>query len=510
MYLQYISRGALVLFAGGDPWKVNATIQGGRPSQISDLARAFHDAGQSTAEAEDAFRQARERFERSWTHENGDNPINDSAEVERATTTLGVQAAQLPKIGIDLENVAAALADAQRSGNVEIATLENLLHEIDDQLCQAIQLEEDPHLTELQRWAVDDSITALENLAITDTKTSLSKLKHIRDQYSRELQLSIIDLRTQGGYDPALVRGIDGHEPETPQQEQDRERRLHNQIDAFKQVFGREPTSTGDWATASALDPQTYDPKFKGAKSQIEVVKIRPVPGHGVVRVSQWIAQRDVTSSIFGNRDLGNNRESDLHFDPEDTKVTTYIDYENGLVVLRQNPSVEETPTGAPGRVKVATPKGSVTQLADGSVRIKYDAGNPFAPSITADPKGPFMDHTITVNGDLVFTPGPGGVQINGTRTNYPSLEAYQDLPDGGTRTILIDPARSGSSAGPALNLPRHHDVGTLGGKAFAPFDSGGWNLQYDVPTPLPSTEFGPVTSPPSVPPIPTGRAVPA
>lgn len=59
------------------------------------------------------------------------------------------------------------------------------------------------------------------------------------------------------------------------------DQRLHNQIEAFKQVFGREPTSAADWKTAAALNPQTYDPKFKGVKSQVEVVKIRPVPGQG-------------------------------------------------------------------------------------------------------------------------------------------------------------------------------------------------------------------------------------
>jgi hypothetical protein len=87
VHLRYISRGALVMFAGGDPWKVDATLQCGRPAQISDLAQAFQDAGQSTTEAEDAFRQARDRFQGAWTHENGENPINDSAEVQRATTS---------------------------------------------------------------------------------------------------------------------------------------------------------------------------------------------------------------------------------------------------------------------------------------------------------------------------------------------------------------------------------------------------------------------------------------
>lgn len=493
--------------AGGDPWKINGTFQTGRPAQISNLAKAFHDAGRSTGEAEAAFTQARNRFDKAWTHAGGGNPINDSAEVQRAIKSLGVQAAQLPKIGADLEKVAASLAEAQRSGRGEIATLEEQLQGLDDQIGEAVALENDLQLTAWERQLLDQYIDGLEKHAINDTKASVNTLNRVRDQYSRQLQASMANLRKQDGYAPP-IQTLEGDIPEAPPPS-DAERR-HNQIEAFKQAFGREPTSAADWETAAALDPQTYDPKFNGAKSQVRVVKIRPAPGQGVLRVSQWIEQRDVTSSLSGNRDLGNNRGPDQHFDPEDTKVSTYIDYENGIVVLRQNPSVEETPVGAPGTVKVGTPKGSVTQLADGSVRIKYDAGNPFAPSITADPDGLLAGHTITVNGDLVFTPGPEGVQVNGTRTDYPSLEAYQDLPDGGTHTLLIDPAQSGSSAAPMFNLPFHHDVGPLGGSAFAPFDGGGWNLQYDVPAPLSPTEFGPVTHPPSVPPLPSGAAVPA
>ncbi|MGH3578035.1 MAG: hypothetical protein ACRDU0_10820, partial [Mycobacterium sp.] len=104
MNLRHIDRDKLVAAAGGDPWQVNATLQHGRPAHIAGLAQAFHDAGKSTREADDAFQQARERFEKSWNRENGEHPINDSAEVQLATQSLGVQAAQLPKIGADLEN----------------------------------------------------------------------------------------------------------------------------------------------------------------------------------------------------------------------------------------------------------------------------------------------------------------------------------------------------------------------------------------------------------------------
>jgi hypothetical protein len=132
------------------------------------------------------------------------------------------------------------------------------------------------------------------------------------------------------------------------------------------------------------------------------------------------------------------------------------------------------------------------------AVRVKYDAGNPFAPGISAK----IPDHPWTVNGDLVFTPTADGIHVDGTRTNYPSMEVYQDLPNGTTHTVLIDPAIAGNSAGPMVNLPFHHDVG-IGGRAFDPFDRGGWNPRYDVRVPLPTTDFGSVANPPSVPPLP-------
>lgn len=507
MQLRYMSQAALIMFAGGDPWKVNATLQSGLPARISDLAQAFYDAGLSTAEADAAFGRAQDRFQRSWTHRGRGNPINGSFEVRRATRALGLQVVQLRRIGVDLEEVAAALAEAQRSGNDAISSLEGRLQNIDDQLGQAVELEKDPALSAVERRLLDEHITGLEDRAIGDTQQSLTKVEGIRDQYSRQLHLAKVNLQKQDGYDLAPIEGFDGDKPETVQGQDERR---HNQIEAFKQIFGREPVAAADWETAAALDPHSYDPKFQGTGPQIEVAKIRTVPGQGLVRVSQWIEQRDVTSFPFWRRDLGNNRVANAHFDPEDTKVATYIDYENGLVVLRQNPSVEETSTGGPGRVKVGTPKGSVTQLPDGSVRIKYDAGNPFAPGITADPTGPFADHTITVNGDLVFTPGPDGVQVNGTRTDYPSMEVYQDLPNGSTLTALIDHAKSGRSWGPALNLSGHHDIGPLGGKAFAPFDTGAWNPTYDVPSGLPLTQFGPASNPPSVFALPVGEGVPA
>ncbi|GLE50541.1 putative alpha/beta hydrolase [Mycobacterium montefiorense] len=211
MQLRYISIPQLIAEAGGDPWAINSSLQSGRPAQISDLAQVFHNAGRCTTESSNAFEQARNRFEASWNREHGENPINDSAEVQRAAQQLGAQSLQLPKIGVDLESIAAALAEAQRTGATLISTLESQLQQIDNQLGQALGLEKDPHLSAADRSAVDTLIGLLEQQAIDDTKSTLAQIRSIRSGYSDYLQKSLTTLRTDG-YDGAAIQGVDAPE----------------------------------------------------------------------------------------------------------------------------------------------------------------------------------------------------------------------------------------------------------------------------------------------------------
>ena len=139
MQLRYISIPALIAEAGGDPWAINQSLQAGRPVEIADLAEAFHDAGRCTAQSSNAFERSSRRFEASWNRQNGDHPINDSAEVQRVAKSLGAQSLQLPKIGVDLENIAAALAEAQRAGAALISTLEGQLQQLDNEIGQAVR-----------------------------------------------------------------------------------------------------------------------------------------------------------------------------------------------------------------------------------------------------------------------------------------------------------------------------------------------------------------------------------
>jgi len=196
MQLRYISIARLIVEAGGDPWAINNSLQAGRPAQISDLAQAFHDAGQSTVESNAAFEKARRRFAASWNRENGEHPINDSAEVQRVTKSLGLQSAQLPKIAVDLENIAAALAEAQRTSGWYISALDEDLQNIDGEVGDALDDGD------------EDEANDLYEDAVAETRAVLFQVTQIRDDYSATLQNALAILHADAG-DPAEIKGAD-------------------------------------------------------------------------------------------------------------------------------------------------------------------------------------------------------------------------------------------------------------------------------------------------------------
>jgi hypothetical protein len=221
MGLPYIDEKALVAEAGGDPWAINASLQAGSPLHISNLAGAFHRAGRCTAESDNAFQQARNRFEAAWNHQDGGHPINDSEEVQRVVKSLGAQSLQLPKIGADLENIAAALADAQKAGAARIAALDAQLKSISDSVVQAVNLlNNDKTLTAADKDAVHAFINTCEDDAVRDTQAALAALQSIRNGYSDSLKKSLDSLHAEG-YDGAPLHGADadGVAPPSPAQQ---------------------------------------------------------------------------------------------------------------------------------------------------------------------------------------------------------------------------------------------------------------------------------------------------
>lgn len=207
MQLKYLNLPRLIEAAGGDPWQVDSTLQSGNPGVVDELAQAFHNAGGCTAQSSEAFTEAKKRFRAAWNRENGEHPINDSLEVQRVTHTLHLQQSQLIAIGTGLENIAAALAEAQGSAADKIAALEPQLQDIDDHI--GSYLDHDADVSDLVQVAVDD------------TAGILHQIEKIRDDYAATLQAATATLLSDG-YDPVALHGYDGDGQPTLDQQTDR------------------------------------------------------------------------------------------------------------------------------------------------------------------------------------------------------------------------------------------------------------------------------------------------
>lgn len=252
--------------------------------------------------------------------------------------------------------------------------------------------------------------------------------------------------------------------PEIPGAGTDLTTRLANQSAAFEEIFGRVPTSAADWQTAAALDPHSYEDKNLGHPPEIVVARIEPQPGQGVVETNFFIPSEKVAYPDPTEPGIGYNRGDDRGFDinatPEQSRVSLLVDYENGIIVTRQNPSVS---ADDPTDVRIGEPLVSATQGADGSVYIKYDTVDPF----------PFGDDFAqatpwVVDGELVVSPGVNGPEVGGIISSYPAVEIYGTSPTGEVTTMLqqspwnLEHGIPGE-LGPITGLPFDQSVGNVG-----------------------------------------------
>lgn len=148
--------------------------------------------------------------------------------------------------------------------------------------------------------------------------------------------------------------------------------RRQNQIDAFRVATGRDPKTPNDWRTAAMLDENSYVDKNGGVASNVVVGHIESVAGQGSVQTNLFIPGEeawypDPLGGISGHN-LGDGRGFNPNAGPEASRVALYVDYENGLVVARQNPSID-TRTG---EIKVGSPQVTVSQNPNGSVLIDF------------------------------------------------------------------------------------------------------------------------------------------
>lgn len=200
--LKYLDVYELTDLAGGDPWQLNKSLQTGSPGQISELAAAFYEAGDCTQETIDEFSTAKRRFDAAWDRQDGgDHPINDSAEVQRATESLHLNRDQMARIAVDLQNISASLAEAQRSGEVSIGNLETSLRMIDAQIDREIAF------AAANSQEVDWS--ELKEAAVDATEQALQEVQTIRDAYADQLDASRLGMAAEG-YTSEATTSVDG------------------------------------------------------------------------------------------------------------------------------------------------------------------------------------------------------------------------------------------------------------------------------------------------------------
>jgi hypothetical protein len=240
--------------------------------------------------------------------------------------------------------------------------------------------------------------------------------------------------------------------------------RQQNQIAAFEKTYRREPSSPEDWKIAEFLDENTSKDIYGGMESNIVVAKINPVEGQGVVRGSLFIKEKTVLNpglskfsldSATSLRDYGNDRGFEINFDPQNAKGAFVIDYENGFVIYRQNPTVDTS-----GFKTIGDPDVRVDQASNGTVRLDYESPNPSAKVVPGVNGADLLGKQV--KGTILVSPTDDGPVVGGTIGDYPSVEIYADRPDGSTVTLLQDDQDNHSEWGPAIELGSYHVVGSL------------------------------------------------
>jgi uncharacterized protein YukE len=270
--------------------------------------------------------------------------------------------------------------------------------------------------------------------------------------------------------------------------------RRQNQIEAFKEVYGREPVTQNDWTMAEILDPRSYNEKNAGVPANVVVGRIKPVPGQGVVRTNLFIPQEevwypDVPGGVSGHN-FGDNRGFDPNAGPEDTRVAVYVDYENGVIVTRQNPSVDT----ATGEARTGTPTVAAAQRPDGSVYLRYDTADPFSPG--GDSLGKLSPWSV--NGNIVIQPSADGPVVGGNVTSFPAIEVYRDAPNGITTALSQVMPENIGQEGPLVGLPLHQEIGQA--SLLEMFNDVKIIPRGTMIVGPELTELGPADSPPSIP----------
>ncbi|MFL0292789.1 toxin glutamine deamidase domain-containing protein [Mycobacterium sp. SMC-18] len=189
---KHFTRDELAGAAGIDPWLIDKSLQAGDPAKIDAIADGVHRAGMAAGEVDGDFESARKQFRDAWVSDGAHSPINESAEVRRITTSVGAHRDQLKVIGAKYEQIAAALAKAQRAADTDIAALEKQLHAIDEQMDAAeSRAATDP-------TGAQNTLEAAKALAIQFVQTAGDEIKGLRSTYAAVLAEAETVLKANG------------------------------------------------------------------------------------------------------------------------------------------------------------------------------------------------------------------------------------------------------------------------------------------------------------------------
>ncbi|MBU3063019.1 alpha/beta hydrolase family protein [Nocardia sp. NEAU-G5] len=184
----------LTAAAGIDPWKLQDQLLSGKPNQISLLAQTFYVSGSHTKEADDAFTQAYKHFQNAHASDNGCNAINDSRVVSDTITELKPTADNLNRIGVNLEEIAGALADAQNNTYGPIEALNRSVQQFDSEI---VALPKHSHLV------YEETRQGIEQDAAKVVHTVGEQLNGIVNDYENVLNARMTDIESTG-YIPSV------------------------------------------------------------------------------------------------------------------------------------------------------------------------------------------------------------------------------------------------------------------------------------------------------------------
>ncbi|GLW89959.1 hypothetical protein [Actinokineospora globicatena] len=421
-------------------------VLSGHPEDLEVRARLCEAAQASTSATGDELAKLAAALTHGWTGEAADAAV---ATLRDASHKRHEQAAQFAASAVSFHAVAQALRTVQEQANSLVDTANRLGNALDKALSVADLAISALSGGGIANWAIKkvtgvDLKKKAKEIVLDATRPILHEALGLNSKLEARIRAYELVLRAEAEtirIMPGIVR------PDAGPVDQPGDADLRRDA-LFRSVYGRDPVSANDKLMAEALDLQGGDAANRDPNARVVVIRITPVPGAGVVHGSAFIGGDEVLNPKLDGTffDKGDNRGFDASARPDQSRVSFYVDYENGLVVVRQNASHASN-----GTVEVGNPSVGVEQDGAGRVRLRVDAANPLAPQIA-------QDANISVRGDVVIDPhgGHSPADVNGKVTRFPSWEVYQSNNDGSHATLLNRPEEAHpGGTGPLVGLPQ-------------------------------------------------------